>query len=429
MLDSTLCNKNKKIWWMNIGIEVNWNNTDFIPKISNRENNGIIQGTEQLCLLLADSQDIVILNKSPDELIIENLKKLGIMIPEIWIVADRGTPLSECILNNSNLMKQIFELNKEMKVQLIPYGVSRTEEKIQQITGCAMFGPTYKQALWINSKVNARILSKKLGFNTTEGYICNTISELQYYGKLLFSESINTKVVLKENYGASGKGLLIFSSYRSFSAFIKRSKVEGKDLNIIIEKWYETIIDLNYQIIIEDSGHVNYVAPKEQLMSSGKYIGSRFPIYLDKEVSNILKKSAYELGDLLHEKGYRGIFSIDAIIDKNKNIYPLIEINGRFSLSTYLSRIPEYVGLDKHCLVRYYDLGNEWNLNYISKLLSTYLYDAKTKTGVIFSSFTQGSNNVKSRLFVVLIETTQYKVELLKNSLDEILIKRNVRIN
>lgn len=47
------------------------------------------------------------------------------------------------------------------------------------------------------------------------------------------------------------------------------------------------------------------------------------------------------IGARLFELGYRGGVGIDAMILENNELIPIIEINGRFTLSTYVSFVQE----------------------------------------------------------------------------------------
>ena len=78
---------------------------------------------------------------------------------------------------------------------------------------------------------------------------------------------------------------------------------------------------------------------KEQIIDGTLYVGSVIPARITEEQYNKCIYYGQMLGEQLYKKGYSGIFGVDALIDNNDNIIPIIEINGRFTLSTYLSFI------------------------------------------------------------------------------------------
>ncbi len=332
----------KKVWWMNIGCEKIWNQGQtLLPHMTNKYEKETIAGTEQLCLLLAKKKDIVILQQRPEELLCDHLTSIGFTLPEIIIPKDTNQlDISQAILNDAYVMRYLKEAGSKSSLGLMPYCITKYEEDIAEAVNGKLYGTNSKIISWVNNKCTARQISQLAGLNMTEGYICNNIEEvLTAYNKLINGQIIN-KLVIKEPYGASGKGLLVVNNEREFKFFLRILK--GKKINnfeLIIEKWYDTILDINYQIFIKSDGTSYYIEPKNQIVNNSIYVGCDG---LGKNNQLTGKQRTYfqtvaeTVANVLYKQGYWGMASIDAIITKERGIIPILEINGRFSLSTYI---------------------------------------------------------------------------------------------
>ncbi|QUI23837.1 ATP-grasp domain-containing protein [Vallitalea pronyensis] len=423
-----ISNSNKEnniyIWWLNIGIESLWNDkkSSILPQLQNKGNLRTVNRTEQLCFLLAGPNDILIQREKPNRIIIENLKNIGISMPEIWIPKNKGKndqrPISELILRDEELLKKISELDSiNGEVILVPYAITNYEKEISKKTGCRLFGSTSSITAWINSKVNSRLITKELGLPVTEGYICDNIDDLNNYIHKLWKNNGECKIAVKEAYGASGKGIFIIDNRKSAHFLLNILKRKSINIfeDIIVEKWYDTVLDLNYQVLIDEDGNIDYIPPKKQIAQNGLYVGSEFPLKdcLTKEQKLFYEHSAMKIGNRLWQQGYSGFASIDSIITKDNVIFPVIEINGRFSLSTYISFLPHMLGEDKIYISKYYNLKPGVTLIEIWEQVKKYQYTQRTGEGIVIYSFVDSINdNSNGRLFALFISLHRQKISM-----------------
>ncbi|EHS56220.1 hypothetical protein WG8_3841, partial [Paenibacillus sp. Aloe-11] len=84
------------------------------------------------------------------------------------------------------------------------------------------------------------------------------------------------------------------------------------------------------------------------------YIGSQVPADIDAALEEEVRRCAYQLGTYLYSIGYTGMASIDGFVDEGGLLVPVIEINGRFTLSTYISFLSSVLGEQHKTLSRYY---------------------------------------------------------------------------
>jgi len=421
------------IWWMNIGCESLWNSngTHVLPNLINNDSPRIVNRTEQLCLLLTDSVDIVIQREKPLNIIRDNLRSIGIELPQIWIPekceGQENYSISELILRDEKLIDRIKAMKKDNgEIILMPYAVTPLEEMIAERTGCKLFGSSSSVTAWINSKINTRSLLKEIGLPVTDGFICHNVEDVKYAVEELRRLPDTKSIVIKEAYGASGKGFFKIDSDKSLQFLLNmlNRKNKVKKYSLIVEKWYDTIMDINYQIFINHLGDVYYIPPKCQILVNGVYIGSNFlnNNVLNTSQKNFIEYSALKIGEKLRERGYYGLASIDAIITKNNKIFPSVEINGRFSLSTYISFIPHIVGKDKLIKAKYYNIRPNITLDEIWERAREYRYIPEKKEGIIIYSFIGGIPSLSNgRLYVLYIAKNHEIQSFLEEKIETIL--------
>ena len=241
------------VFWMNIGIEESWNDETFIPQIkTSPDQKEIIRDTEQLCLFLAKSNDVVILRKNPPQIVKDGLKTLSINNIQILIPSNNTGNISEDILEDGMIITYLRKINENSnnKVKLVPYITTEKEEMISLKTGCELVTPNSALTYKLNSKIIARKIGEKLALPLPYGKICCSVDQLERFLKRNYERNCLKKIVIKEPYGASGKGLFLLekeSDWKQCDLLIKRNKGKQSFREILVEQWYETKVDLNYQ--------------------------------------------------------------------------------------------------------------------------------------------------------------------------------------
>lgn len=328
------------VWLFNIGVEKYW--SQDISTVRSQNDECIVNHMEEMNLLLTRKQDYLILRKHPDDLFLETLVEKGFEIPHLLIpsLEDESMGISEliwkdyCLINELKIIKEKYQT-----VYFVPYGVSIIEEKIAEVTGLELIGGPNEIAKMINNKIFARNIAQKLCFPVSEGNVCNSIDEVKDTCIDLLKKF--QKVIIKYPTGASGKGLWVVESEKKLSTTLMVIKriCEKKRItqDFIVEGWYEKKCDLNYQIFVSKDGDVEIFSIKEQMLNETVYIGSLMPPRISDEIVNQCKIYGKMIGRFLYEKGYNGLLGVDAMITSENIFIPIIEINARFTLSTYIS--------------------------------------------------------------------------------------------
>ena len=262
---------------------------------------------------------------------------------------------------------------------------------------------------YYNTKRGFRHLwSEVMGQNTKrisipQGFICADLKEA-IYASWWFRQK-NKNFVVKYNKGVQGIGVVL-NKAKDFS--LDRKEFEEQLKNKLTEEmWRESTIIVEELIVpdnsklggspdvefyIDKKGKVIFSYPCEQILERGKkFIG----IYFHKELlktkqMQAAKKAGLVFGRGLSNMGYRGVFDIDLVINKEGKVYA-VEANLRRTGGTHLHEFATNL-LGKDYWQKYYvmslDLRLKHSCTYLEakQKLETIAFDDKTKQGVILAN-------------------------------------------
>lgn len=329
------------VWLLNIGVELLWNK-GITKCVYDSEESGVVNQMEDMCILIAKTQDYVIVNKQPDQYYLLELEKIGFKIPHFIVLNHNEEYVTHSVLKDKDVIRQLKKIAHEENAVLVPFGVSFLEEKLAKICGLKIFGVSSVTSIYLNNKIKTRYIAKKLGFPIVRGKVCKSIQELQNQYDEFCQDKCKT-VIIKEPCNTSGKGLYLVRQKKDFMKYIRclnRLFDINENNKCLIELWHEAKKDINYQIYIGEGGDICVFSIKEQLLHGPIYYGSVQSPSVQQQLYQYVKIGK-KLGQYLFNKGITGILSIDALYDVEESVnYPLIEINPRLSLSTYISFLP-----------------------------------------------------------------------------------------
>lgn len=370
--------KRKNIFICNIGIEERWNDNIF----SSQRKSFRMRNVEEISIMISGHDDIVILRQYPNEGYIDDMKRIGFEIPEIIVLNSRenNMDLCQCIVHNE---KEILQSLKN-QYNIVPYIY---EKEIDIFKDKNKFSWLFKsnRIKIFNNKLNSYELMKRKKILTTEYVIIDDVdgAKESYLGLL---KKGFQRVVVKMPFGAAGKGAFLINNMNELASIIRifLRKSSGK---ILIEGFYENSINFNYQLFISENGKIDVFFISEQIMNGLQYEGSFFGKSLNERLdTNEVKFYAEKVGRVLYDEGIRGVVGVDGIF-ANNNYYPAIDVNVRFTMSTYLYKVESIIGQDKDFLSMIIDVSSENALDYnkLNDILSRkkLKYDTVEREGII----------------------------------------------
>ncbi|WP_258534535.1 ATP-grasp domain-containing protein [Streptomyces sp. PT12] len=297
---------------------------------------------EEMGVLLADEGDVVVLKAPMDAEFAAYLSGLGAAAGRtVW--AENGDPdrtVTEDALASPGLLGDLRAL-ADGRTFLMPLGISPAEESLAKETGLPLAGPTAHLCKTVNGKIFSRRLVEATGLRAVPGRVCETVGELR--GALTELLAGGGRVVVKESLGVSGRGMVVIDGERGAARLLRLIERRGADApaRLVVETWIERAMDLNYQLVVSRGGKVRFETVKAAVLRDGVHQGHRFPVELPPTAADELRHAVEVIGAALADEGYYGMVGVDAMLGPEGTLYPCLEINARFNMSTYQSRIAE----------------------------------------------------------------------------------------
>ncbi|KUL72570.1 MULTISPECIES: ATP-grasp domain-containing protein [unclassified Streptomyces] len=339
-----------------------------LPRVGAHAGSAVVNRMDEFALLLGGKDDHVVLKTALDDGYRAYLEGLGLALPTVHVVAgqDPRRTVSEDALADPGLLHALSELAAG-GARLTGHGVSTVEEELSERTGLALAAPSAAVCKRVNSKVYSRRLADELGIRQARGWACETLPELAdavaAAGELL---AAGRKVVVKDAFGVSGKGIVVLDSdkrlarlHRMAVTQAERAAAGGEPRTaLVVEEWVAKRADLNYQFTVGRDGSTHFDFVKELLTENGVHKGHRMPARLTGGQVAEVAETAGRLGERLAADGYFGVVGVDAMVDPDGGLYPVVEINARNNMSTYQSVVhevlagPDEVAVARHFTVR-----------------------------------------------------------------------------
>jgi phosphoribosylaminoimidazole carboxylase (NCAIR synthetase) len=384
----------------NFEVETFWKDpgTAGLPSIPLGSSSIIVNRMEEFGILLAGQDDFVVLKAPVDETYRRYLRQNGFKIPNI-VYVERNEPhlnITENVLACPDALRRLREIRQQYdNLYLLCFGVSRLEEELSRCTGIPLAQPGADVFQKVNSKIYSRSVNEAAGIRQIPGYNCSTLEELRLaYEKLSGCLLENKPLMLKDAMGVSGKGIVKIDSpdrflhcYRLIERDVKR---KGNRIQFVLEQMVDKACDLNYQFLITRTGEVRFHFVKESLTDQGVHAGHLIPSRLSADQIDVLRSAAEKIGRQLYRDGYYGVVGIDAILDSDGTLWPNLEINARFNMSTYQATIQqEWIDESKSALAKHYTLRLKHPIGFeaILRELDEFIFTKDKGTGLLVNNF------------------------------------------
>jgi hypothetical protein len=403
-------NEQNNLWFYNINQEQDWNEEVVFPTINDTDQLKLVIQQEQQQFFLASQEDTMLIRHKPNPEFLSYLEDYGVKLPNFLSLGKiEDVPWDKLELINT---------------LIIPFMVTENIEKAALKQGAKIFGGEYNLVKELNNKFYTRELAINYNFQVTKGYFCTDIEQLEGSYKLL-KELGFEKVVVKVPFGSSGKGLKIIETDKNFKLLSKFISRRSNKFRLLIEGWHYIQRSLNSQILIQDDNIYILAVTEQKIDNNGVYIGTDFVPSFEVDIMKSYHAELKRLGAILRKKGYRGIIGVDSIIDDKGTIYPIIEINARFTQVTYLLRL-----VDTLIKKSYNNIQSSFNrfeskkpINFKEVVTAlTNLFEPDDKNKFLIYTYAEENLGDKTiyRIFILFYGKDQHKVNDMVNRYSQV---------
>jgi hypothetical protein len=332
------------------------------PRLS--ASTALVRRMEELGVLLAGADDVLVLKHPLDEDYRSYLSDLGLPVPTV-LVPEHATPdrpTAADALDSPALRSRLAELAAD-GARMLPMGTSRPEEELALACGLPLAVPDAATFERVNGKVYGRRLTEAAGLRMVPGDCCETVAEFETVLKRRRAAlSAGAPIVIKDSYGVSGKGLIVVDEAGKADRLLRmvqrRAERTGDPrLEVVVEGWIPKRCDLNYQVTIAADGSTSLDFVKQAITENGVHKGHLMPADLTARQYAQIEHAAHAVGSRLYADGFRGVAGVDAIVGSDETIYPVLEVNARLNMSTYQGSVTELLQRPGHlALARHYSL-------------------------------------------------------------------------
>lgn len=369
-----------------------WDSSETIklPSISNKNLDNIVTAFDEISYAFCKKNDYILTSVPMDKAHLQYLNTLGFTFINIPVFQEISK-LKEGKVDYK--LEDFDEMEVPSGVILSTYAVTNDYINISEKFGFLYEHPSIEIIKNVNSKKYSTILAKEFAGNDYS-YLIDDVSQLNIIGKELL-ETYNA-IMLKEEYGVSGKGNLKITDLKALqriSDYCLSQLEKGKKLSVILEPFFPIATDFSVQYKIESSGQSERISIQKVLNNQSTYNGS---INLEDDLKNRLEKEGYfniieKTCSRLYSDGYYGDVCIDSMILANGRIIPIVEINARKSMSLIKhnleQKLTSFEGGKIHSCLFYIDLTCRGNLTFENLLYElmehNLLYTDEKREGVI----------------------------------------------
>lgn len=389
-----------------------WDNDNArLPKIHDKQADNCILGMDELLVYLGTRNDKLLTRFKMDEAQRDYLRELGfgkLCLSYEEFSSDMLYDSSKdiCSLMTTSFSGDLDDFAEDNDC-LVPFSVLENTQVFAEKYNLRCKIPDLQTVKRVNSKFYSTDINCDLGLFQQINLVYS-VDEIADVGRKLLHRG---SFLIKEEYGVSGRGNLLIDTQNRLASilrYLKKQEDAGKKIRFLLEPFMCKKKDFSTQFIVKENGTILFESVQILINNNFSYKSS---VAADETFIELLNKNKYfdkirEIGKRLYREGYFGPVCVDSMLLVDGQIYEVVEINARMSMS--------YI---KHSLdLKYEDLSNRYFTYYSFKIPPTLIYadflDEMDKSGILFHG-DQGVLPLTSKMMMInKKEKSSYKGRL-----------------
>ena len=323
-----------------------------LPALNDSEADNIVMAMDELLFVMCQDSDILITHFKLNNAFKDYISELGFsfinnginIISPFSINNKENKDKSACQLLLETNDKDYYQTLLVSGIKISPYSVLPCTIKMCKAYGILYDLPEINIVKKVNSKIYSKALANEINANII-GRIAYNHQELQEIGREYLRSS---PIVIKDEYGVSGKGNVLAFSDKNLQKIVKHIAAQehkGGYTQIIVEPFLDKELDFSCQLYIDAQGNSKILSIQKIFNNGFAYQGSckAEDIFID-----FLTKCGYvsqmeKVAKKLYEDGYFGYVCVDSMLLKNGQLVPIVEVNARKSMGLINHHIDEFL--------------------------------------------------------------------------------------
>ena len=209
-----------------------------------------------------------------------------------------------------NLIKKL--ILKQERVFLLPFTTANLSFSSPKVI---VLGPDSKIATKYDNKVQHKLLFDKLGLPRNEVKIFKDLAAVQ-------RTVTQYPIFLSASFSSGGHESRIISNSAQIGSFKHELRDINRNNKFLAARFVEDVVlspNTNAIVLGRNNTIVNCIS--DQILRGNQYLGNIYPSKAAKRHKGIMRKTTEIVGNYLSRMGFRGIFGLDFIIDKNGSVF------------------------------------------------------------------------------------------------------------
>jgi hypothetical protein len=338
-----------------------------LPSIPQAQDDAIVAAMDELQFVFCEDPEDVLITRLPMDLAHkEYLADIGITFPSNELPV-RGRQCEKPLEYDKSICQLLAESPERAYFRkLLPPLSKLSAHSAVPFTDnmCSVYrlldpSSDYEIVRKVNSKAFSHGLSKRL-FENRFGETVNSAQELDTRGRTWLQSS---SVLIKEEFGVSGKGSLLIKSEYVLERIVKylaEQEEREKKTRLVIEPLLDKDVDFSCQFEIDVRGRVTMSSIQQMQNSGFAFSGIRTA---DEGFREKLEASGYygqvaAVAAELYREGYSGPVCLDSMILRSGEIVPVVEINARKSMGLINQYVDKFLSrFSAHGAMKFLSLG------------------------------------------------------------------------
>lgn len=323
--------KNDSVLFGTFDSESYWRPRDLarLPALSSSQ--FAVATMDELLLSLCDPDDLMISRWPIHTTLLSALLEAGLGTRRVTSVDPTRSHTQQTSVEE--LMIQMPELCAELKQhkQLTPYSILPETANLAHHTGHDATLPDPAVVATVNSKTYSHGIGQQLDL-PGGGSVVRSVAELTSA-----VDRLGDTAIVKDPYGVAGRGLLPISTpgtLKTLKRVLEQQAKKGLRIELIIQACHDKALDFSGHFMIDRNKKPTWLGMQVMDNRGFSYGGISPP---DPQLMDALERRGFpevamSVAESLAASGYWGPGCIDAMLLKNGQLIPMIEVNARHSM-------------------------------------------------------------------------------------------------